>query len=57
MSLWVSCHTGDISKFIYGKLSTDNMTNVNNFMGECLAESNIIRIFVMVLCTLGGRKV
>ena len=47
--VWESCQDNYISKYNGGKLSTDNMTNVNNFMGECLAVSNIIRIFAMVL--------
>ena len=34
--VWVSCQDNYISKYNGGKLSTDNMTNVEKYWGECL---------------------
>jgi hypothetical protein len=50
--VWVLCQDKLISKYIGGNLSTDNMTNVEKYWGECLVVSIIIRIFVLTLWSL-----
>jgi hypothetical protein len=54
--VWESCHDRLISKLFRGKLSTDNMTIVEKYWGECLVINYFIRIFVLVLWSFLGGK-
>jgi len=57
VDLWKSCHDGDKSKYNGGKFSTDNMTIVEKYWGECLVINYFRRIFMLTLWSfLGGNN-